>query len=150
MHFFLCYRIHCIALYKNTCEFWPAFFLLTLSACTKVVCVCYCASCYIPVYIRCHWAFRCSYKICIVWISLCSKVLVIFLTTMAFSRFVELPLERDSKCFISRRWVCRSSNSSYNSTNSSLVTVAADLAMHVVLLCNTVQSVVVTLYNTAI
>ena len=59
---------------------------------------------------------------------LCSKVLAIFNLLLPSSLLDELSIdERDSDGFISRRSVCRSRNSSYNSIDSSLVTVGYQL-----------------------
>ena len=67
------------------------------------------------------------FNVCIVWISLktlCSPVLASF--TSAFSTLsdefsMDRMNNRDSDGFFSRRLVCRSSDSSYNSTGLSLV-----------------------------
>ena len=104
------------------------------------VCVCvFCTSCYIPgLYIESKvllgflWHFQDMH--CVDFIkTLCSKVLLTFADLLRFLTSSRL-MKRDGEHFISRLVVYSSSDSSYNSTDSSLVIVGYRLRF-LALLC---------------
>ena len=71
----------------------------------------------------CHLAFCAAFKVYIMWISaktLCSKVMATFGDHLCLLCFLD---KRDSDGFFWSRLVRRTTNSSYNSTDSSLVVV---------------------------
>ena len=107
-----------------------------------VLCVCVCVSVWVCVCVcvcvcltELAATYACAIRLSVllstyvefVWISLktlCSKVLVKFADHLCLLRFLmNSRWTRDSDGFFSRRLVCRTNNRSYNSTDSSLITV---------------------------